>query len=259
MHLNFNLPGRSDRHAARGAELPDHQLIEYRLGGLDMAVCRIGGNPGNTYGFTEVSTTDAGGRRHAVHHRPPGRAAEADRGRADARRSRQPHPLQRHRHARRQLRIGHPPGIDRSARRCPHQRRLQLGRHRQQLRGMRITSIAPTRRPCGTSTCRRTGWQTSRSSVMSSRRRSRDVLATTALRDKPILSDIRTTPWRDIATAALRDNRSSATSGWASVWATSSTPVSTRAASISRVASTRVSGADPSCWPHRTTPTSARR
>jgi V8-like Glu-specific endopeptidase len=34
------------------------QLIEYRLGALDMAICRIAGSPGNTYGWTEVSATD---------------------------------------------------------------------------------------------------------------------------------------------------------------------------------------------------------
>ena len=38
---------------------PILELIEYRLGGLDMAVCRIGGNPGATFGRSAVSVTDA--------------------------------------------------------------------------------------------------------------------------------------------------------------------------------------------------------
>lgn len=33
-------------------------LVEYRLGGLDMAVVRVGGNPGDTYGFTAVATAN---------------------------------------------------------------------------------------------------------------------------------------------------------------------------------------------------------
>ena len=47
-------------------------------------------------------------RRHAVHHRSPGRTAEADRGRAGHGAQRRRDPLQRHRHAGRQLRFGHP-------------------------------------------------------------------------------------------------------------------------------------------------------
>ena len=59
MHLNFLYqvdPGGTLRAEQR---FPITQLIEYRLGGLDMALCRIGGNPGDTYGWTEVSATDA--------------------------------------------------------------------------------------------------------------------------------------------------------------------------------------------------------
>ncbi len=34
-------------------------LVENRLGGLDFAVVRLGGNPGDTFGWTEISDTDA--------------------------------------------------------------------------------------------------------------------------------------------------------------------------------------------------------
>jgi len=34
-------------------------LLEYRLGGIDFAICRVAGSPGNTFGVTAVSTTDA--------------------------------------------------------------------------------------------------------------------------------------------------------------------------------------------------------
>lgn len=35
------------------------ELLEYRLGGLDMAICRIDGNPGATFGRALISSTDA--------------------------------------------------------------------------------------------------------------------------------------------------------------------------------------------------------
>ena len=38
---------------------PITQLVEYRLGGLDMAICRLGGNPGDVHGWTEVSAANA--------------------------------------------------------------------------------------------------------------------------------------------------------------------------------------------------------
>ena len=59
MHLNFNYqvdPGGTLRAEVK---FPITQLIEYRLGGLDFAICRIGGNPGNTFGKNGVSTVDA--------------------------------------------------------------------------------------------------------------------------------------------------------------------------------------------------------
>ena len=59
MHLNFNY--QVDAGGALEAEVsfPILQLLEYRLNGVDFAVCRIGGSPGNTYGWAGVSNVDA--------------------------------------------------------------------------------------------------------------------------------------------------------------------------------------------------------
>lgn len=59
MHVNFNFqvdPAGNPRPETR---FPIVQLIEYRLGGLDFAICRLGGNPGATFGQAAISTTDA--------------------------------------------------------------------------------------------------------------------------------------------------------------------------------------------------------
>jgi V8-like Glu-specific endopeptidase len=59
MHVNFNYqvdPGGNLRTEQSFAVL---ELVEYRLGGLDFAICRLDGNPGATWGTTTVSTTDA--------------------------------------------------------------------------------------------------------------------------------------------------------------------------------------------------------
>ncbi|HEY0605707.1 MAG TPA: serine protease [Herpetosiphonaceae bacterium] len=59
MHLNFNYQVDPSGNLRAEQSFPILELIEYRLGGLDMAVCRIGGNPGATFGQAQVSTTDA--------------------------------------------------------------------------------------------------------------------------------------------------------------------------------------------------------
>ena len=59
MRLNFNFqvdPAGNLRPEQSFAIL---ELIEYRLGGLDMAICRIDGNPGASIGQALVSATDA--------------------------------------------------------------------------------------------------------------------------------------------------------------------------------------------------------
>ena len=59
MHVNFNYQVNPSGVLRAEQSFPILQLIEFRLGGLDMAVCRIGGNPGAIFGRTIVSTTDA--------------------------------------------------------------------------------------------------------------------------------------------------------------------------------------------------------
>ncbi len=59
MHVNFNYQ-RDPLGAMRTADsYPVLELDEYRLGGLDYAVIRLGGNPGRKYGWTPVATGDA--------------------------------------------------------------------------------------------------------------------------------------------------------------------------------------------------------
>ena len=59
MRLNFNFQVDPAGNLRPEQSFPILELIEYRLGGLDMAVCRIGGNPGAMFGREQVSTTDA--------------------------------------------------------------------------------------------------------------------------------------------------------------------------------------------------------
>jgi V8-like Glu-specific endopeptidase len=59
MHLNFNYQVNSAGVQQAEVKFPITELIEYRLGGLDYAICRIGGNPGNTFGKNGISTVDA--------------------------------------------------------------------------------------------------------------------------------------------------------------------------------------------------------
>ena len=59
MHVNFNFqvdPAGNPRPEQLFQIL---QLIEYRLGGLDFAITRLAGNPGLTFGTSQVATTDA--------------------------------------------------------------------------------------------------------------------------------------------------------------------------------------------------------
>lgn len=59
MHLNFNYQVDPSGTLRTEEKFPITQLIEYRLGGLDYAICRIGNNPGNTFGINGLSTVDA--------------------------------------------------------------------------------------------------------------------------------------------------------------------------------------------------------
>jgi V8-like Glu-specific endopeptidase len=60
MHVNFNYqfdPAGNLRPEQSFAVL---QLVEYRTGGVDFAVVRLAGNPGTTFGFSQISPSDAG-------------------------------------------------------------------------------------------------------------------------------------------------------------------------------------------------------
>lgn len=59
MHLNFEYQVDPSGTLRAEQRFPITQLVEYRLGGLDMALCRIGGSPGNTYGWSEFATSNA--------------------------------------------------------------------------------------------------------------------------------------------------------------------------------------------------------
>ncbi|MEN8238859.1 MAG: trypsin-like peptidase domain-containing protein [Actinomycetota bacterium] len=59
MHVNFNYQRDPSGVMRVADEYPVLELVEYRLGGLDFAVARLGGNPGNKYGWTPVATSDA--------------------------------------------------------------------------------------------------------------------------------------------------------------------------------------------------------
>lgn len=59
MHVNFNFQVDPSGNLRVEQSFPILSLVEYRLGGLDFAVVRLGGNPGDTYGWTAISETDA--------------------------------------------------------------------------------------------------------------------------------------------------------------------------------------------------------
>lgn len=59
MRLNFNFQVDAAGNMRAEQSFPILELLEYRLGGLDMAICRIGGNPGATFGRAAFSATDA--------------------------------------------------------------------------------------------------------------------------------------------------------------------------------------------------------
>lgn len=58
MHVNFNYQVNSSGILQTEQSFAVLELVEYRLGGLDFAIVRLDGNPGVTYGTTQVSATD---------------------------------------------------------------------------------------------------------------------------------------------------------------------------------------------------------
>lgn len=59
MHVNFNYQVNAAGVLQTAQTFAVTQLIEYRLNGLDFAIVRLAGNPGDTYGWANVSNTDA--------------------------------------------------------------------------------------------------------------------------------------------------------------------------------------------------------
>lgn len=59
MHVNFNFQVDAAGNPRTETSFPILQLVEYRLGGLDFAIVRLGGNPGATWGRTPIATNDA--------------------------------------------------------------------------------------------------------------------------------------------------------------------------------------------------------
>jgi V8-like Glu-specific endopeptidase len=59
MHLNFNYQADPAGNLRAAVSFPITELLEYRLGKLDYAICRIGGNPGASFGINGVSAGDA--------------------------------------------------------------------------------------------------------------------------------------------------------------------------------------------------------
>jgi V8-like Glu-specific endopeptidase len=59
MHLEFNYQDDSSGNPRPITEFAITALLEHRLGGVDYAICRIAGDPGDTFGAAAVSATDA--------------------------------------------------------------------------------------------------------------------------------------------------------------------------------------------------------
>ena len=59
MHVNFNYQRDTSGDLRPQQEFAIVDLVEHRLGGLDFAVLRLSGNPGDVFGWTEISPTDA--------------------------------------------------------------------------------------------------------------------------------------------------------------------------------------------------------
>lgn len=59
MHVNFNFQVDPSGNLRPEVSFPISALVEYRLGGLDFAIVRLGGNPGGQFGTSTISTADA--------------------------------------------------------------------------------------------------------------------------------------------------------------------------------------------------------
>jgi V8-like Glu-specific endopeptidase len=59
MHVNFDYQVAPNGIMRQGMSFAVLDLVEYRLGNLDVAVVRLDGNPGDIYGWTRLATEDA--------------------------------------------------------------------------------------------------------------------------------------------------------------------------------------------------------
>ncbi len=59
MHVQFNRQNDPSGTPRTEQSFPILELVEYRLGNIDFAIVRLSGNPGGTFGVTQISTTDA--------------------------------------------------------------------------------------------------------------------------------------------------------------------------------------------------------
>jgi V8-like Glu-specific endopeptidase len=59
MHVNCNFQVDPEGNLRMEQSFPITHLVEYRINGLDFAVCRLGGNPGSIFGTTPVAIEDA--------------------------------------------------------------------------------------------------------------------------------------------------------------------------------------------------------
>jgi V8-like Glu-specific endopeptidase len=59
MHVSFDFQVDPSGNPRVEQSFPITQLVEYRLGGLDFVIVRLGGNPGFIYGRTQISNVDA--------------------------------------------------------------------------------------------------------------------------------------------------------------------------------------------------------
>jgi V8-like Glu-specific endopeptidase len=59
MHIDFNYQSDPTGTPREIQSFDIIELMEYRLDGLDYAIVRVAGNPGNAFGFTGVASQDA--------------------------------------------------------------------------------------------------------------------------------------------------------------------------------------------------------
>ena len=59
MRVNFNYQFDPNGNLRQAQSVVVAELVEYRLGNLDYAIVRLAGNPGNTFGTTQIAAADA--------------------------------------------------------------------------------------------------------------------------------------------------------------------------------------------------------